>query len=153
MDRGNNSTMSAYGARHSLLDSCLYKSRAYVEMTTALKEFQQFLSLDQRTQFASSSNHAPTAEDVLQLTEKVALSNSSRKSRLFATRIQGLLGSVQQYCTVVDTCVGPNQIAALVWGSIKLVLLVLPSCYHSLSRKLTYLFVRFHRTLPNTLIS
>ncbi|KAF3027915.1 hypothetical protein E8E12_000178 [Didymella heteroderae] len=50
-------------------------------------------------------------------------SNASRKSRIFASRLHGLLGSVQQYCNIVDTCVGPNQIASLVWGSIKLVIL------------------------------
>ncbi|KAF2803796.1 uncharacterized protein BDZ99DRAFT_163042 [Mytilinidion resinicola] len=97
---------------------------AHIELTTALDEFHQVLSLDQTAQLVSSSSHAPTADDVVQLTEQVTRANASRKSRLFATRIQGLLGSVQQYCTVIDTCAGPNQIAALVWGSIKLVILV-----------------------------
>ncbi|KAH8712110.1 hypothetical protein GQ44DRAFT_661085 [Phaeosphaeriaceae sp. PMI808] len=97
---------------------------AHIELTTALDEFQQVLSPDQTTQLISFLSHAPTAADVVQLTEQVTRANATRKSRLFATRIHGLLGSVQQYCTIIDTCVGPNQIAALVWGSIKLVLLV-----------------------------
>ncbi|KAF2031340.1 hypothetical protein EK21DRAFT_88059, partial [Setomelanomma holmii] len=93
-------------------------------MTAALNEFQQILTPDQTAQLGSSSRHAPTADDVVRLTEQVTRANAGRKSRLFATRIQGLLLSIQQYHNIIDTCVGPNQIAALIWGSIKLVLLV-----------------------------
>ncbi|KAF2270530.1 hypothetical protein CC78DRAFT_573824 [Lojkania enalia] len=97
---------------------------AYSGITAALDEFQQVLSPDQTAQLRSFSSHAPTADDVVRLTQQVIQANASRKSRLFASRLQGLLSSVQQYCMIIDTCVGPNQIAALVWGSIKLVLLV-----------------------------
>ncbi|KAF2681224.1 hypothetical protein K458DRAFT_82442 [Lentithecium fluviatile CBS 122367] len=97
---------------------------AHIELTAALNEFQQVLTPDQTAQLISSSSHAPTADDVVHLTEQVTQANAGRKSRIFATRIQGLLESVQQYRNIIDTCTGPNQIAALVWGSIKLVLLV-----------------------------
>ncbi|KAF2785963.1 hypothetical protein K505DRAFT_344213, partial [Melanomma pulvis-pyrius CBS 109.77] len=106
------------------MGSGLRQKRAHIELRIALDEFQQLLSSDQTTQLASFSGNAPTADDVVRLTDQVTQANASRKSRIFATRTQGLLGSVQQYCTIIDTCVGPNQIAALVWGSIKLVLLV-----------------------------
>ncbi|KAH7132595.1 ankyrin repeat-containing domain protein [Dendryphion nanum] len=97
---------------------------AHPTLTAALDEFQQLLSSDQVAHLASFSSNVPTADDVVQLTEQVAQANAGRKSRQLADRIQGLLGSVQQYSTIIDTCVGPNQIAALVWGSIKIVLLV-----------------------------
>ena len=97
---------------------------AHIELTAALNEFQQILTPDQAAQLNASSSHAPTADDVLRLTEQVTRANAGRNSRLFATRIQGLLVSVQQYHSILDTYAGPNQIAALVWGSIKLVLLV-----------------------------
>lgn len=91
-------------------------------LATALSEFRQILSPDQIAQLTSSNT--PTADDVVQLTDDIMEANAGRKSRIFASRVQGLLSPVQQYCTIIDTCAGSNQIAALVWGSIKLVLLV-----------------------------
>ncbi|KAF2624033.1 hypothetical protein BU25DRAFT_493930 [Macroventuria anomochaeta] len=92
-------------------------------LAIALDEFQQTLTPDQTAQLKSYSNHAPTPNDVVSLTDQVIQANASRKTHIFASRLQGLLGSIQQYCNIIDTCVGPNQIAALVWGSIKLVIL------------------------------
>lgn len=102
----------------------LTPKRNHSQLATALSEFQQVLTPDQVAQLNSYSNHTPTADDVVGLTDQIIQSNASRKSHIFASRLQGLLGSVQQYCNIIDTCAGPNQIAALVWGSIKLVLLV-----------------------------
>lgn len=104
--------------------SSSHQKRAQVELENALGEFKQGLSPDQAAQLISFSSQTPTADDVVRLTEQVTRANDSRKSRLFAKRIQGLLGSIQQYCTIIDTYVGPNQIAAVIWGSIKIVLLV-----------------------------
>ncbi|KAF2732168.1 hypothetical protein EJ04DRAFT_608906, partial [Polyplosphaeria fusca] len=77
-------------------------------MIASLDEFRQFLTSEQIAQLASSSSNAPTADDVARLTEQITRSNADRKSRLFATRIQGLLRSIQQYCTIIDTCVSSN---------------------------------------------
>ncbi|OCK72951.1 hypothetical protein K432DRAFT_430820, partial [Lepidopterella palustris CBS 459.81] len=97
---------------------------SHSDLAIALSEFQQILSPDQTTQLTSFSNITPTAGDVVRLTEDITKANKGRKSHIFASRVQGLLRSVQQYCAIVDTCAGPNQIAALVWGGVKLVLLV-----------------------------
>jgi hypothetical protein len=101
-----------------------YPKRSSSDLATALAEFRQILSSDQTAQLSSFSSNTPTADDIVQLTDDIMKANAGRKSRILASRVQGLLSSVQQYCTIVDTCAGPNQIAALVWGSIKLVLLV-----------------------------
>ncbi|KAH0551473.1 hypothetical protein GP486_007313, partial [Trichoglossum hirsutum] len=93
------------------------------DLAIALSEFQRALSSDQAAQLTSFSNNAPTADDVVRLMDDIMKANAGRKSRLLASRVQGLLGSVQQYCAIVDTCPGPNQMATLVWGSVKLVLL------------------------------
>ena len=104
---------------------CLtYPKRSSSDLATALAEFRQILSSDQNAQLSSFSNNTPTADDVVQLTDDIMKANAGRKSRILASRVQGLLCAVQQYCTIVDTYAGPNQIASLVWGSIKLVLLV-----------------------------
>jgi len=96
----------------------------------ALSAFQQILTPDQTAQLRAFSSPAPTPDDVVRLTQQITEANASRKSRLFASRLQGFLSSIQQYCKIIDTCAGPNQIAALVWGGIKLVLLVCVPFYY-----------------------
>ena len=98
--------------------------RSQSDLLIALKAFQNSLTSEQATQLTASSGASPGVEDVLHLTEKINEQNSHRKSHVFATRIQGLLSSVQQYCSIVDTCAGSNQISAQVWGTIKLFILV-----------------------------
>lgn len=93
-------------------------------MIAALNGFKHMLSTEQATKLAAFSSSAPTPEDVLRLTTEITTANRDRKSRIYASRIQGILSSVQQYSSVIDVCTGPNQIAALVWGSVKLVILV-----------------------------
>src|SRR2546423_15437310 len=101
-----------------------YPKRSCNDLAIALAEFRQILSPDQTAQLSLFSNNTPTADDVVQLTDDIMKANAGRTSRILASRVQGLLNSVQQYCTIVDTYAGPNQIAALVWGNIKLVLLI-----------------------------
>ena len=125
--------------------------RSYGDLVTALSEFRRSLSSDQTAQLDSFSSNTPTTDDVVHLTDDIVKKNADRKSRIFASRVQGLLSSVQQYCTVVDMYAGPNQIAALIWGSIKLVLLVRALHYYYLSIAYICLLPRFHQTLPNIL--
>ena len=98
--------------------------RSQSDLLIALKGFQDSLTSEQVTQLTAFSSALPGVEDVLHLTKKINEQNSHRKSRVFVTRIQGLLDFTQQYCSIIDTCAGSNQISALVWGTIKLFVLV-----------------------------
>lgn len=69
-------------------------------------------------------HNKPSVGDVICITRAIHEKSSDRKSQLFAKRMHKVLESVHQYCTIIDTVVGPNQIAALVWGSVKLAILV-----------------------------
>jgi hypothetical protein len=133
-----------------LLEDSTHTNRAHSELSTALGAFQQILTADQTAQLRTFSSPAPTPDDVVRLTEQITEANATRKSRLFAKRLQGFLSSIQQYSNIIDTCVGPNQIAALVWGGIKLVLLVcatfVPTCL-----RLCLPFTRPRQTLLSTL--
>jgi hypothetical protein len=82
------------------------------------------LSPEQADQLASFSSSPPTPEDVVQFTEQITSGNKTRKSNIFAGRIQPFLYSVQQYSSIIDTCAASNTTAALAWGGVKLVLLV-----------------------------
>jgi len=91
----------------------------------ALDEFQHNLPPDQKNEFNSIASSIPTANDVVLFTEEIEQKNSGRKSRIMANRMSGVLESVQQYCAIIDTFIQSNPgIAALVWGSVKFVILV-----------------------------
>ena len=130
----------------------LTSERSATDLAIALSEFQRNLSPDQLTQLSSLQSYTPTADDfdVLSLTTDIVAKNSDRKSRFFASRVQPLLVSIQQYCTVLDTYAGSHPIVALVWGSIKLVLLVRPGRHYLFSIACGCLLARLHRIMPNT---
>ncbi|KAN0070782.1 ankyrin [Elaphomyces granulatus] len=97
-----------------------------LKLAVVLEEFQQQLSPEQKEQLKSiaAHDHMPDATDVLQLTNEINEKSSARKSRILADRVQEFLNSVQQYCNIVDTCTGLNQIAALAWSCVKLAILI-----------------------------
>jgi hypothetical protein len=82
------------------------------------------LSPEQAAQLASFSSSPPTPDDVVQFTEQIMKGNETRKSNIFAERIQPFLYSVQQCSSIIETCAGSHPAAALAWGGVKLVLLV-----------------------------
>ena len=91
------------------------------------------LSPDQAVQLASFSSAPPTPDDVVQFIGQITEVNKTRKSNVFAGRIQPLLSSVQQYSSALDVCAGSHPAAGLAWGSVKLVLLVdVPSLLQAL---------------------
>ena len=67
----------------------------------------------------------PDAPAVIAFTTQLDNENAKRGSRCVATRLLTFLQSIQQFTTVVDTFVSSNPaIPALVWGSVKLAVLV-----------------------------
>lgn len=63
----------------------------------------------------------PAPDAVMVATAELDAVNRSRKGRSVATRLHGVLQSVREFTTVVDTFVSSKpEIAALVWGSVKL---------------------------------
>ena len=134
------------GWKHRLIVTCRSKDN----LKTALEQFQDSLPLDQRNQFRAIGT--PAVSDVISLTDKVNKKDSSRKSRDWAQRTRGILESVQQYSAVVDTFVQANPaISALVWGSIKFVILVASTISTVGTRLIVYAgsvkFLRILRTL------
>lgn len=90
----------------------------------ALHDFQEILDPGQKQRFLSQSS-VPDASAAIILTAEIDNENAKRRSRCVAARILSFLESVQQFCSVVDTFVSSNpRIAALVWGSVKFVMLV-----------------------------
>lgn len=90
----------------------------------AIKSFQNCLEPEQKMQL-EAIKAVPDAHAVAQFTHQLDQENAKRKSRCVAARISPLLESIQQFAGIVETFVSSNpRIAALVWGSVKLVLQV-----------------------------
>ena len=93
-------------------------------LNDALDQFQSTLSQDQKARLKSISS-IPDANAVITFTMRLDSDNAKRKSRCVASRLHTLLESVQQFSAIVDTFVSSDPgVAALVWGSVKLALLV-----------------------------
>ncbi|KAG9854168.1 hypothetical protein KCU77_g6309, partial [Aureobasidium melanogenum] len=91
-------------------------------LSDAIKSFQNCLEPDQKARL-EAIKAVPDAHAVAQFTYQLDQENAKRKSRCVAARISPLLDSVQQFSGIVETFVSSNpHIAALVWGSVKLVL-------------------------------
>jgi hypothetical protein len=104
----------------------------------ALENFRDNLTPNQKAEFESISNGTPKPEDVSVLVAKINLKNSNRKSRICADKLRTVLDPIQQYCAVVDTFIQSNPtVAALVWGTAKIFILVFKSVGHSEGRWLT----------------
>jgi hypothetical protein len=90
----------------------------------ALSDFGSVLTDDERKQL-QQIKAVPDAFAALEFTAKLDASDSTRRGRSIGTRVYSMLQSIQRFSTIVDIFVSSHpDIAALVWGSFKLTLLV-----------------------------
>ncbi|EEY23650.1 predicted protein [Verticillium alfalfae VaMs.102] len=90
----------------------------------AVKDFQSILTDQQRSKL-NQIGTIRDAETVITFTAQLDMANQLRKGRGVASRLHPVLESVQAFSTVVGTFVSSHpEIAALVWGSVKLAMLV-----------------------------
>lgn len=96
-------------------------------LNSALKDFQGILTEEERRKLGNIGG-VPGADAVMIFTAQLDRANQSRKGRSIASRLYSVLQSVQAFSSVVETFVSSHpEIAALVWGSVKLTMLVRPS--------------------------
>ena len=98
------------------------------ELSSALQSFQSVLSDEQRRELQAIQT-VPDADAVLIFTAQLDAQNArrkdGRKGRSIATRLYTFLQCARDFSGVVDTFVQSHpEIAALVWGSVKLTILV-----------------------------
>jgi archaellum biogenesis ATPase FlaH len=121
------------------------------ELEDALAEFQDLLSDEQKAQLealTATTPGPPSPDAVLLFTAQVDTHNARRKSRCVASRISGLLESVQQFTAIVDTFVSSRPtIAALVWGGLKVFILA-ASNFSTFFDELTTCFMNVQRLCP-----
>lgn len=90
----------------------------------AVDDFQSILTQGQRDK-VGHIGAIRDAETVMIFTAQLDRENQNNMGRGISSRLISVLQSVQTFSTVIDTFVSSNpKIAALVWGSIKLTMLV-----------------------------
>ena len=93
-------------------------------ISEALSDYETVLSDEEKIQL--HSHGPPDAMAAINLATRIDEENTTHRRRCMGPRLITILESVQQFSTVVDTFVSSNpNIAALVWGGLKLTLLVL----------------------------
>lgn len=94
----------------------------------ALHDFEQILSDEQRRRFRSEG--FPNAAAAMEVTARIDQECSQKRRQCMGPRVMTVLESVQQFSAAADTFVSAHpEVAALVWGGVKLTLLVRPFCY------------------------
>lgn len=93
-------------------------------LETAIKDFESKLTPDDKASLQKTQS-VPEVDAVMVFTAELDAVNRSRKGRSVASKLHGVLQSVRDFTSVVDTFVPSNpEIASRVWGSIKLSMMV-----------------------------
>lgn len=94
------------------------------QLKIALDNFDAVLTPEQK-EYLQRIAAVPDVTAIIAFTTQLDNEYAKRGGRCVATRLFGILQSIQQFTTVVDTFVSSNPaIPALIWGSVKLAVLV-----------------------------
>ena len=122
------------------------KSRPEIALLAALDDFKTVLTDEQKRQLSATIK--PDATDAIRVATQIDQENTNRWGRCLGPRLVSFLESVQQFSKVVDTFVSSNpEIAALLWGGVRLSLLLVNN-YVSYFEKLSGLFMQLGRSCP-----
>lgn len=95
-----------------------------VKLAQALHDFENILSDDQKRELRAQ--RVPQATDAFKLTTLVDRDSGQRRRQCMGQRLITFLEFLQQFSSAVDTFTSSHpEVAALVWGGVKLALLVI----------------------------
>ena len=100
--------------------------RPTASLEAALGEFREVLTEADRRRLGQVRGRPGAMSDAaMQFTASLDRENAARRGPSVASRLYALLSSVQRFVGVVDTFVSSDPaVAALVWGAVKLTMLV-----------------------------
>lgn len=94
------------------------------ELQDAINEFQKTLTDDQRSNL-NKLRAIPDANAVLVFTSQLDMSTTQRNRPNKGTRLTSVLQFIRESSVIIDTFVSSHpEIAALVWGSVRLTIQV-----------------------------
>ncbi|KAI3324596.1 hypothetical protein HD806DRAFT_493050 [Xylariaceae sp. AK1471] len=117
-------------------------------LQAALGEFQSMLSAEDRQKLEQIKGK-PAADAAIQFTASLDRDNAAkRKGPSISSRLYSVLLSVQQFSSVLDTFVSSNPaIAALVWGTVKLTMMVVTN-FLTYYEEVSKAFINFDKWSP-----
>ncbi|XEV07368.1 hypothetical protein FSHL1_012655 [Fusarium sambucinum] len=113
---------------HSILNRVTGRSKtdAVVELETAVAQFQACLRDDERVRLQSLKATPHDIQGVIVFTAELDRSDPTRRGKSVATRLSSFLQTIQQFFPAIDAFVSSNpELAALIWGSVRLTFLIL----------------------------
>ncbi|KAH9231410.1 hypothetical protein K456DRAFT_1739761 [Colletotrichum gloeosporioides 23] len=117
------------------------------ELQDAVDEFQKVLTDDQRSDLQRLKT-IPDADAVLVFTAQLDRSTTQRNCPNKGTRLISVLQFVRESSFIIDTFVSSNpEIAALVWGGVKLTMQVVLN-FASYYERISDLFMQFAKDCP-----
>ncbi|KAI0451730.1 ankyrin repeat-containing domain protein [Xylaria acuta] len=127
--------------------NALVPARPVQELDLAVSNFCAILTDDQRHDLSNIRN-IPDADSIFVFTAQLDYKNRSRRGQSVGSRVSKVLQSTRDFCAVVDTCVSSHpEIAALVWGSVKLTIQIVLN-YTSYYEAISGLFLQLGHLCP-----
>lgn len=117
--------------QHAVLGKPLTSSSSTPQhrLQQALEGFYRILTPEEFSKFSGTS---PGVGSILDLTSEVNGRGKERTLRRWASYFEPFLEAIQLYSGAIETFVSSNpRVAALVWGSAKIVIIVCAPCPHS----------------------
>ncbi|KAH9230136.1 hypothetical protein K456DRAFT_538196 [Colletotrichum gloeosporioides 23] len=115
----------------------------------ALSQFGAILTDDERKRLQTQKSGLNDADAAFKFTLELDELDPVRRGRVVATKLCSLLQTVQSFGQVVETYVSSNpQVAALIWGTVKLTFMVLIN-FTTYFQKFTDLLSGFDHLIPH----
>jgi hypothetical protein len=95
------------------------------ELERTIAGFQAILTDEDRRKLQQLKTTAHDSQSIITFTAELDLLDKNRRGKSVASRLASFLQTIEQFTPIVDTYIQSNpDIAALIWGSIKLTFLV-----------------------------
>ncbi|KAH6889389.1 hypothetical protein B0T10DRAFT_487897 [Thelonectria olida] len=96
------------------------------DLETSIARFQAALNDDDRIKLQRLKGASHDAQSIITFTAELDRLDPNRRGKSVASRLATFLQAIQQFTPVVDTCIQSNpDIAALIWGSLRLTFILL----------------------------
>ncbi|KAF4435897.1 hypothetical protein F53441_13405 [Fusarium austroafricanum] len=99
---------------------------AVKQLESTIASFQAILTDDDRKQLQQLKNTAHDSQNIITFTAELDRLDKGRRGKSVASRLASFLQTIEQFTPIVDTYIQSNpDIAALIWGSVKVTFLFL----------------------------
>ncbi|KAJ3541927.1 hypothetical protein NM208_g1346 [Fusarium decemcellulare] len=102
------------------------QSAAVTNLEGTIASFQAILTDDDRQKMQRLKSTAHDAQSIVMFTAELDRIDANRRGKSVASRLASFLQTIEQFSPIIDTYVQSNpQLAALIWGSVKLTFKIL----------------------------